>query len=166
MQFFSAIKKSQKYVGVKNISGSYVLLTENDMKHVIVIGNDVDIIRLPHTTFTFPGDLIAFTFPTVLAAETGRVFALLPHFGQMIDDDTTAAIQRALFVDNVVLASDPDNGKFQVLEGSLTTLSGELSSSSEVLTSSSSSSSSSTVCSDTSSSTITSSSTFVSQSTE
>ena len=151
INLFRSLVNPLQLAGILTINDLYTELDETIANKLIIIGDQVRFIRLPHTKFMFDS-LVTFAFLSAFVAEDGRHVTLLPHWGERIDGDITATFQLIIGQNGATIIGDKVNEKWHILEGNVVLSLEELSSSTELLDTSSSNSSSTSEINKTSSS--------------
>lgn len=150
-QIFSSSIQAAEINGIQTIDSVETILDETAANKLILIGDNVRNIRLPHTKF-MNDTLIRFNILNYTNVEDSRLVTFLPHWGETIDNDVTATMSLVLRETGAALVSDLSDNSWWIIEGKFEQLGGDFSSSSDNMTTSSSSDSSSTVGDKTSSS--------------
>jgi len=145
-QIFSSKPTESDILSFESISSVYTELDETIANKMILIGNDVRFIRLPHTKF-LDGAKVNFGILNYTNAEDNRQVTLLPHWGEKVENDITATMQLILMETGVEIIADFSDNSWWVLQGKFSQFGADVSSSSEFQTSSTSNSSESSALS-------------------
>ena len=119
INLFRSLLNPLQLAGIETINDIYTELNETIANKLIVIGDNVNFIRLPHTKFMYDS-FVTFAFSSAFILEDGRKVQLLPHWGETIDDDLSALFQLILGQNGAMIVSDSGDNKWHILEGNLT----------------------------------------------